>query len=141
MEARMIRIDGPGRTGPVAGGSGPRKADGPSSFRLPDGGSRAAGPLAVGGPTDVASLMALQEVEDPTERKRRSVKRGRALLDELEQLKLELLAGTILPGRLETLTTLLAGREPSGDDGLDRVLDDIDLRVRVELAKSGRYPD
>ncbi|MBP0574941.1 hypothetical protein J8J27_29945, partial [Mycobacterium tuberculosis] len=82
-----------------------------------------------------------QEVEDPTERKRRSVKRGRALLDELEQLKLELLAGTISPVRLDALAMLLAGREASGDDGLDRVLDDIDLRVRVELAKSGRYPE
>jgi hypothetical protein len=141
MEARMIRIDGPSRAGPVTGGSGPRKSDGASAFRLPDGGARSAGALSVGGPADVSALMVLQEVDDPTERKRRSVKRGRALLDELEQLKLELLAGTLSPARLETLTTLLTGREASGDDGLDRVLDDIDLRVRVELAKSGRYPD
>lgn len=137
----MIRIDGPGRAGPVAGGTGPKKAEGGGSFRLPGGAGRTAGALSVGGASDVSALMSLQEVEDPTERKRRGVKRGRALLDELEQLKLELLAGTLSPGRLETLTTLLGGREASGDDGLDRVLDDIDLRVRVELAKSGRYPD
>lgn len=137
----MIRIDGPGRPGPVAGGGGARKTEGGSSFRLPGGASRSSGALSVGGPTDVSALMSLQEVEDPTERKRRGVKRGRALLDELEQLKLELLGGTMSPGRLDSLATLLSGREASGDDGLDRVLDDIDLRVRVELAKSGRYPE
>jgi hypothetical protein len=137
----MIRIDGPGRTGAVGGSGGAKRSEGTSSFRLPGDTSTRTATLSVGATADVSALMALQEVEDPTERKRRGVKRGSAMLDELDQMKLELLAGTLAPERLERLQGLLSGREASGDDGLDRLLDDIDLRVRVELAKSGRYPE
>ncbi len=41
----------------------------------------------------IDALMALQGVEDPTERRRRSVTKGRQALDALEELKLGVLGG------------------------------------------------
>lgn len=141
-----IRIDGPGRTGGIQGPSGGRRAEATgATFSLPDqeAPSRAAvtaGPMAVG---DVASLLALQAIpsQDPREKRRRAVRRGHDLLDVLEGVKLDLLAGTVPVERLERLVGLLGGREPSGDDRLDELVADIELRARVELAKQGRFPD
>ena len=41
----------------------------------------------------------------------------------------------------QRLVGLLADREASGDDRLDALIADIELRARVELAKFGHYPD
>src|SRR5436190_10538889 len=43
----------------------------------------------------IDALMALQGVEDPTERRRRSVKSGRNALDLLDELKVGLLGGPL----------------------------------------------
>ena len=86
----------------------------------------------------IDALIALQGVEDPTERRRRAVKHGRRALDALDELKLGLLAGTLdqaIMLRLKSVTADL--KDSSGDDKLDRVLAEIDLRVEVELAKAG----
>ncbi|MGA8077762.1 MAG: flagellar assembly protein FliX, partial [Xanthobacteraceae bacterium] len=83
-------------------------------------------------------LLALQGVEDPTERRRRAVKHGRRALDALDELKLGLLAGTLDQAtmlRLKSVTSDL--QDGSGDGRLDQVLAEIDLRVAVELAKAG----
>jgi hypothetical protein len=84
----------------------------------------------------IDALIALQGVGDPTERRRRAVKNGRAALDALDALKLGLISGDIdLPAinRLKAVTADLKG--DTGDAGLDAVLAEIDLRVQVELAK------
>ncbi|NLH82400.1 MAG: hypothetical protein GX458_16360 [Phyllobacteriaceae bacterium] len=141
-----IRIDGPGRTGGLQGPTPGRRAEGTgATFSLPETNqpSRAAvapGPLGVG---DVASLLALQAVEapDPRERRRRTVKRGHDLLDVLEAVKLDLLGGGVPVERLERLVGLLGRHEPSGDERLDALVADIELRARVELAKYGRFPE
>ncbi|RZJ24691.1 MAG: flagellar assembly regulator FliX, partial [Brevundimonas sp.] len=87
-------------------------------------------------------LMALQGVEDATERRRRAVRRGSGLLDRLDELKLALLSGEAGEGALERLTrTLREDRPEDADPGLKAVLDQIDLRVAVELAKAGIRPD
>ena len=86
----------------------------------------------------IDALIALQGVEDPTERRRRSLKGGRNALDVLDELKLGLLGGTLDQSpllRLKSAATDLKG--PSGDPGLDSILAEIDLRVEVELAKAG----
>ena len=86
------------------------------------------------------SLLALQGVEDPTEKKKRAVARGRKALDILDELKLGMIGG----GSLDTATIarLKVAAEGltdgSGDTGLDGVLAEIDLRVAVELAKVAR---
>jgi hypothetical protein len=36
--------------------------------------------------------------------------------------------------------TLINQAREQGDPGLDELLDDIELRARVELAKRGRFP-
>ena len=93
---------------------------------------------AVRSVSGIDALLALQGVEDATERRRRSVRRGRAALDALDELKLGLLSGTLAPESLRRLQVL--GGEVAGDTGdarLDAVLAEIRLRVDVELAKTG----
>lgn len=84
------------------------------------------------------ALIALQGVEDSTERKKRSVAKGRNALDVLDRLKLGLLDGSVDQSTLASLKVAAEGlTEGSGDPGLDQVLKEIDLRVAVELAKAG----
>jgi hypothetical protein len=86
----------------------------------------------------IDALIALQGIEEPAERRRRAVKHGRRALDALDELKLGLLAGTLDQGTLLRLKTVAADlKDGSGDDRLDGVLAEIDLRVAVELAKAG----
>lgn len=114
---------------------------GGGTFRLGEGeGTR--GSSASGGLRSIASvdaLLALQSVEDPTERRKRAVKNGRQALDILDALKLSVLDGTLdqsVVGRLKSAAEGLKGT--SGDSGLDAVLGEIELRVEVELAKATR---
>jgi hypothetical protein len=86
----------------------------------------------------VDALIALQGVEDPTERKKRSLAKGRNALDMLDSLKVALLDGSVNQSTLARLKVAAEGlTEESGDPGLDSVLGEIDLRVAVELAKAG----
>ena len=86
----------------------------------------------------VDALIALQGVEDPTERKKRAVAKGRNALDVLDTLKLGLLDGSVDGSTLARLKVAAEGlTEQTGDPGLDTVLGEIDLRVAVELAKAG----
>jgi len=86
----------------------------------------------------VDALIALQGVEDPAERKKRAVVRGRKALDVLDTLKLAVLDGSVDPSMLACLKVAAEGlSQETGDPGLDSVLGEIDLRVAVELAKAG----
>lgn len=86
----------------------------------------------------VDALIALQGVEDPRERKKRAVVRGRRALDVLDNLKIALLDGSVDPSTLARLKVAAEDlTEETGDPGLDTVLNEIDLRVAVELAKAG----
>ena len=133
-----MRIQGPYGTAVAASPSSRRSVSG--GFSLPGSGG-AASPAAAAGLHTVGgldALIALQAFDDPTERRRRSVKHGRRALDMLESLKLGLLDGTLEPETLMRLKSLSGGfREPSGDPGLDAVMAEIELRVEVKLAKAG----
>jgi hypothetical protein len=86
----------------------------------------------------IDTLLALQGVDEPGERRRKAVKRGRGALDALDALKLGLLSGMLDPAALARLKSAGNGlAEPTGDPGLDTVMAEIALRVQVELAKSG----
>ena len=80
--------------------------------------------------------MALQSAEDPLEKRRRVERRGRQLLDGLDRLKLDLLEGGDPRATLERLKAVLESeRENSGELELESLIDQIELRVEVELAK------
>ena len=81
--------------------------------------------------------MALQGVEDATERRRRAIRRGGGLLDRLDELKLAMLGGESGAPALERLARSLREERPEdADEGLKGLLDQIELRAAVELAKA-----
>jgi hypothetical protein len=91
------------------------------------------GPSMVGG---IDALLALQGVEDPLERRKRAVKRGRVALDALDELKIGLLGGAFTAATVARLQAAAAQLKPgSGNAELDAVLAEIELRVEVEIAK------
>lgn len=97
----------------------------------------------VGGAAGVApvdALLALQEVaEDPANRNR-ARRRGEELLDQLEELRLALLEGRLPLATIEKLAALVTTRRAQVNDRrLLSILDEIELRAAVELAKLGRY--
>jgi hypothetical protein len=111
------------------------------TFQVSDG-ETSQGPAQASGLRAVSSvdvLIALQGIEDPTERRKRAVKNGRNALDVLDHLKLGLLEGNLDPSTLGRLKSAAEGlKGSSGDTGLDEVLSEIELRVEVELAKASR---
>ena len=98
---------------------------------------RAAAPVASGSPiTSVDTLIALQEVPDGIAGRARAARRGRDVLDLLDDVRDGMLAGGVSRATLNRLVALVeAKREDFVDPGLATVLDEIDLRARVELAK------
>jgi hypothetical protein len=114
-----------------------------SSFSLPEDTNAAAENRAVSSPkatANIDALLALQGVEDPTERRKRSVQRGKGALDVLDDLKLGLLSGNLNASTVSRLRDAAANlKSSSGDPGLDGVLSEIELRVEVELAKAGQF--
>jgi hypothetical protein len=134
-----MRIYGPNGTSAAAGTPQARRS-GTSSFTLNQ--TDAARPAAAARPASsigsIDALLALQGVEDATERRRRAVKRGRGALDALDELKLGMLAGSLDAGALARLKGMVGDLgDASGDAALDNVLAEIRLRVEVELAKFG----
>ena len=82
------------------------------------------------------ALMALQEVGGPLERRRRAVWRADKILDALEGLKIELLEGPLNPAVLERLTHAVREQRSMTDDPkLEGLLDQVETRAAVELAK------
>lgn len=84
-------------------------------------------------------LLALQEVTDPSDERRRGVMRAEDLLDRLNDIRLGLLAGRIPVERLRLMVSTLRDRSAEiGDPGLRAIVDEIELRAAVELAKLGQ---
>jgi hypothetical protein len=84
----------------------------------------------------IDALIALQGLEDPTERRRQALKRGRVALDALDELKIGLLGGELTQATLVKLRSAAAFlKDGSGEAGLDSLLGEIELRVEVEIAK------
>ena len=123
--ARSVRS-----AGAAAGGFAPIGAPGASDV---------SGPASVSGAHPVASLealIALQEVGGPLERRRRAVRRAGGILDALDGLKLELLEGALTAGAIESLSRAVREqRSATEDPRLEALLDEVEIRAAVELAK------
>jgi hypothetical protein len=137
-----MRIERAGGVGTVSTGAAVRRSGGDGfSVSEQEASQRAtanAGVRSIGG---IEVLMALQGVEEPGERRRRAIARGRSALDLLDELKIGLLAGGLDEGTVPRLKAAVSGlKDDSGDPALDAVLAEIDLRVEVELAKMAAAP-
>lgn len=90
----------------------------------------------MGSLVSVDALLALQAEDDPAERRRRAIVHGEDLLDRLDAVKLDLLAGTLSAEALRRLSLAVErSLEAVEDPRLAAILGEIDLRARVELAK------
>jgi Class II flagellar assembly regulator len=119
---------------PVAGGFSIASPDGAQETQAS---ARLASTLGVG---SIDALLALQEVGGPTERRRKAVRRAGVILDVLDDLKIAVLDGGISPATLGRLIEAVRQeRARTGDTRLDDVLDEIETRAEVEMAKHEQH--
>ena len=100
--------------------------------------ARTQGPVGL---NPLAAMLTIQETDETLERRARSraKKRGDTILDQLEEIRVGLLLGTVPMAKLEQLAQLVrAKREQFDDPQLQAILDEIELRAAVELAKLSR---
>jgi hypothetical protein len=135
-----MKVIGTQGIGAAGGPAKPRIGAG-SGFRLPTAGG-ASGPAPAGAVSQASSvvgmdaLLAMQEVGNPLERKRRAVSRAGRILDVLDDLKIGLLEGALSPHDLDRLKRAVRdAREGTDDPRLEAVLEEVELRAAVELAK------
>jgi Class II flagellar assembly regulator len=142
MAGTTMRIYGPNGTTLGSPASNVRRTS-TSSFSLPEDATSTGETRATVAPkasTNIDALLAMQGIEDPVERRKRSVQRGRGALDVLDDLKIGLLSGSFDASTVSRLRDAAANlKSSSGDPGLDAVLSEIELRVEVELAKAGQF--
>jgi hypothetical protein len=136
-----MKVGGPNGVGSAqaSSGRGARPAAGGFSIASPDdaqetqASARLASTMGIG---SIDALLALQEVGGPTERRRKAVRRAGVILDVLDDLKLAVLDGGIAPATLGRLIEAVRQeRARTGDAGLEGLLDEIETRAAVEMAK------
>jgi len=89
--------------------------------------------------TSMDGLLSLQEMPEDEIKKRRAVQESKGALEALETLRLALLTGSIPERLLHTLTKVVAIQKQHVDDPrLMSIIEDIELRTAVELAKLER---
>lgn len=148
-----MKIDGPGSAGKLSSakktaksakpaGAGFARALGDTSAA--DGQADETPALPSGGAlASVDALLALQGVDavdganpDGRRKNQAAARHGQDLLDQLDEIRVGLLTGRLSEAHLRALSQRLAERvEAPADPKLKGVLDDINLRVAVELAK------
>lgn len=136
-----MRIEGPRRTDEVRKNEKTKKSGSVSGdFRtFLDAETGGVGETQGAAPvSDVSALIAAQQTDDPAERKSRRRMQDRAgrVLDALDGVHRGLLNGALSTEQMENITRNLAERrEKITDQRLLGLMDEVDLRAQVELAK------
>ncbi len=105
--------------------------------------SEMSGATEAGGVNAVDAILSVQETGDPTQQRarRQGIQYGGDLLDYLEDLRRDLLLGSIKKDKLSSLAQKMrAHRRQTDDPKLNEIIDEIELRVEVEIAKLTRQP-
>ena len=138
MGRKPVEIRSPGRV-EAAGVRRVAKGAGGSDSTFSVSGSSEARPQAVAAPgplTALDSILTLQGLDDSTSGRSKGLAHGEHLLDMLDQVRDGLLAGGIPRSTLNRLAVAVGRRhETFADPKLQGVLDEIELRAHVELAK------
>ena len=141
------KIDGPAGPGSIRSTTGVRRpaktgaTSGPAFAKHLDADDEVEGTAATsgaGGVNSVAGMIGLQEVDDALARASKGKLRAQDILDRLEEMRMELLTGTLTKSKLMKLAQMVhSRRQEVTDPHLGEILDEIDLRAQVELAKYG----
>jgi hypothetical protein len=87
----------------------------------------------------IEAILTVQEVSDPSGGRTRGVRRGFDLLDQLDRLRRAIMLGDLTRDQIERLAALVAAqREQVDEPALVELLNEIEVRAAVELAKFGR---
>ncbi|MDD3029637.1 MAG: flagellar assembly protein FliX [Alphaproteobacteria bacterium] len=93
-------------------------------------------PSTVASSAGVSGILGLQEVDDALARASKGKLRAEDILDRLDDLRLDLLDGGVSRDKLLQLAHVVQTRRAQVQDPrLAEILDEIDLRAQVELAK------
>ena len=145
-----MKIEGPSQSGKTQKG---KKADGAkktgdarfgsmvSKSKSGDRSESLAGLTGLAPAAALDSLLSIQEAGDATsdEGRKRAKKRADDILEHLDRIRLGLLLGGISVGDLHDLAGVIAQhRDHNLDPELSQILDELDLRAQVELAKFDR---
>lgn len=141
-----MKIDGPHKTSGIKGvpKTGAKKGSGDGAFdaMIGDTGETEA-PVPVPRPASIGALDALLVLQGAgsgtvEEATKKAKKRAADLLDHLDEVRAGLLSGELPNSVLRQLShTIASHREAALDPKLAEILDEIDLRAQVELAKLG----
>ena len=92
--------------------------------------------------TSMDALLALQEIPDNEIARRQAVQEGKGALETLERLRLDLLSGNVTVSLLNKLSDISnLKKQFANNSDLDAIIQDIELRAAVELAKLQRATD
>lgn len=137
----MFKVDDVRKTNELAQGKNIRKTGGGENFAdyLKTGSASETKEVqATAAMTSADAIFAAQAVNDEEERqiRKKLVKKGNTLLENLEEIRQGLLSGEISKNRLIEISRLVKQKDvATTDQRLQEIMQEIELRVEVELAK------
>jgi hypothetical protein len=137
---QTMRVSAPGQIQSPSTRRTERRAGvgGFSSLIAADEAPAAGATLQTQATASVGAILALQATDDATTGHKRALQRATDMLSELEEIRRALILGDLPPQRLQAIASRLAKKETAElDPMMQQILQDIELRVAVELAKLG----
>jgi hypothetical protein len=142
QERRYMKISGYGNIRPGSGSKKTDKTSSSSSFAdilaLSETDEKdATVPVSdVAATSALSNLLSLQEISEEDIKRKRLVQQGQNMLDTLEKLRQQLLIGAIPGHMLQDLSRQLSiEKQMTNDPAMNNVIEEIELRLAVELAK------
>ncbi len=137
-----VKVGGSGKSGATTGPkkSSPSKGEADVNFSayVTGGADETSQASATQSIAQLDSLLAVQQTEDPMQKqsKKRMQQRANTILDKLEGLRVKMLTGDLTVGHMVDVADVVAShREKIDDPALTAIMDEVDLRAQVELAK------
>ena len=134
-----VRSTGPAKgTSKTGSKSSTSSSNGAFSSMMSDQTPEAATPAATQSIAQLDALLAIQGAEDPTERESRGrmITRADKTLDLLDTVRDKMLGGGLTVGDMIDVADVVAShREKISDPKLTDLMDEVDLRAQVEIAK------
>lgn len=137
-----MKIEGPSKTqktGKSDKAKKANKADGSFGEMVTGAARESAAAAASQSIAKVDALLAVQGAESATEKKarRKMRERGDKVLKQLDLLRMGLLTGNLTLGQVIDVADVVAShREKISDPQMTAVLDEIDMRAQIEIAKA-----